>query len=201
MKKNRFILFIVLLIFVFSCNKSSTTTYYISDSFKAWSLFQPGSYWVYLDEKKQMPDSIYLDSKPISYFTPPKPASIQYEIIDYQISNGFLNYAAIECGENGSNLGLSDFYSNDSYALSTGVIDNTMTMVSENCRLIERLDTMVINNYKFTNVIHTRDTNNFLTHIWRKDYYFAKNIGLLKFSIKTPKTDSTWSILRWHIIQ
>jgi len=35
----------------------------------------------------------------------------------------------------------------------------------------------------------------------RKDYYFAKNIGLLKFSIKTPNIDSTWSILRWHIVQ
>jgi hypothetical protein len=201
MKTKKFLIFFLLFIIVLSCNKSSTLTIYVADSFKPWSLFQAGSYWVYLDEKKHMTDSTYVDIPPVSWFTPPQPVSVQYEAISYKFSNSFLTVAEIGAdNESESGLGYNDFISGGS-VLNLYVINQVSNFVSSTCKVIERLDTVTINNHLFTNVIHTRDTNYFLKFRWIKDYYLAKNIGLLKFKIKTPTIDSTWSILRWHVIQ
>jgi hypothetical protein len=180
--------------------KGLSVVYYIDDSFKQWVLFQPGTYWIYLNEKSNTEDSLFVDSTQSHYFQPPPPTQIQHEGIAYSISNGFISSAVIGCGRNSSYLNLKDFNS-DNYALGSGVIYNDLNEISPSCWLIEKIDTFIVNNNKFLNVVHTRDTNNYYPHNHIKDYYFAKNIGLLKFSIKTNTIDSTWSILRWHINQ
>ncbi len=180
--------------------KKQTTTYYIQDSFKPWTLFQKSSYWIYLNEKRNSPDSAFIENQPFSYFTPPSPATLQYEVINYTYSNCFINDAAIIAGRSSPYYALVDFFSS-SHVLSAGMLDNTSNKASESCWLVERIDTLIINNNIFTNVLHTRDTNNYPPSLCVKDYYFVKNIGLIKFSIKTPKYDTTWSLVRWNVIQ
>ena len=201
MKTYKFLLFALLFLIVLSCNKSRTSTSYVPDAFKPWSLFQSGSYWVYLNEKKHVNDSTYIDSPPVSWFEPPQPVSVQHQVISYVFLNSFLTEVDILSGDsNHAYMGYTDFVSGSS-VLTLQVVENTTNLVSTTCKVIERLDTLSINHNLFNNVIHTRDTNYFLKFRWIKDYYFAKNIGLLKFKIKTPTIDSTWSILRWHVNQ
>jgi hypothetical protein len=49
---------IITFIILFSCKKT-TPIYYIQPEFKQWVLFQKGSYWIYLNEKKlTIPDKV-----------------------------------------------------------------------------------------------------------------------------------------------
>jgi len=194
-------LLLSLSILLYSCKKNSTSVDYIDNSFKPWALFQKGSYWVYLDEKKQIVDSTYINIQPITFLSPPAPASHQYECVTFNISNSFIKTCVINAGGDNPMLTFWDFNSNNE------VLDNYNTnglgtpLSPIGCSLVEIIDSVVINSNIFTHVVHTKDTNNYYPHQWRKDYYFAKNIGLLKFSIKTDSIDSTWSLLRWHVVQ
>jgi len=194
-------LFISLCTLLYSCKKNSTSVDYIDNSFKPWALFQKGSYWVYLDEKAQIIDSTYINMQPLTYLSPPAPASHQYECITYNISNSFIKTCVLNADGNNPFLNFWDFNSDNEVLDNYSANGNHTQNYSTGFSLVEIIDTVIINSKVFTNVVHTKDTNNYYLHRWRKDYYFAKNIGLLKFSIKTDAIDSTWSLLRWHTIQ
>jgi hypothetical protein len=184
---------LVLVLLVPSCKKANTV-YLLQDSFKGWALFQKNSYWVFLNEKSHLPDSMYIIESPYSWFQPMQNGKYQYEVIDYKFSNGFLLSAEIKAANDYyAVLGLQDFNGWNT-VLSSAVVDNLTNLLASG-DVIERLDSIIVNNNKFTNVIHIKDT------IQKKEYYFAKNIGLFKFSKQIKNTDSVWSILRWHVIQ
>jgi len=191
--------FLLLLpIMTLNCKKQNSV-YSIQDSFKPWVIFQKGSYWVYLNEVNHTIDSTYIDKSPTSFYTPPAPASIQYEEVTFTYSSGFLKKMYVSSGKDVPYCILGD-YIDDTRALSARIIDNSSIQVSESCWLVEKIDTVVINNKVFTNVLHTRDTNNHPSSLSVKDFYFMKDVGLIKYSIKTPNIEGTWSLMRWHCI-
>jgi hypothetical protein len=82
--------------------------------------------------------------------------------------------------------------------------NSTSNWLSAYCRYVEKIDTLVLNNNKFVDVIHTRSSDNNRYPYYENclnDYYFARNIGLIKYSVQTDTYDSTWSLVRWHTIQ
>jgi hypothetical protein len=204
MKIRPFIYCLLFLVLVSNCKKKGTTTYYIDNSFKEWVLFQKGSYWVYLNEKRQVQDSTYIIMQPRYGFTPPPSENLDhYEQIYYDVSNSFLKSVAINREPGDSYVSLEFFYPDDGAGftgLNSSITDGTWSGSSNSFKLIEKIDTIFLNSSRFTNVIHTRSTSTYYDNL-QNDYYFAKNIGLVKFAIKTNTFDSTWSLMRWHVIQ
>ena len=95
---------------------------------------------------------------------------------------------------------MTDFYSGNA-CFTNWLILGKEDRVTTSCRLIHVYNFLTLNTNTFNNVYHTRDSNKTSTSYTVKDYYFAKNIGLIKFSIRTPEIDSTWSLVRWHVLQ
>jgi hypothetical protein len=204
----RFGLFLLLLTQVSSCHKDDESHYiYVDNTLKQCLLFQKGSYWIYLNEENQTLDSSYITIQPLTEWN-----SIT-EMISYSVSNSFIQKVLL--------VGASDLESNsDSFAdivmsypsegyymalTSAYTLGNsTSNWLSAYCHFVEQIDTLFLNNNKFVNVIHTRaSVNNRCPYYenYLNDYYFAKNIGLVKYSIQGNSFDSTWSLVRWHVIQ
>ncbi len=181
-----------------ACNKQPDTCY-IQKDFKQWTVFEPGTYWVYLNERSLKVDCCHIDAEPLHGFTPPEPTSQQYEIIDISVSGGWLVklYSQSLC-EN-SYLTVGDFQYG-AEALSLYVCKGIIDYISPTTFLIEKFDSFPLNDHVFVDVIHTRDSNTYADG-WVRHYYLAKNIGILKFSLKTKDIDSSWSLVRWHVIQ
>jgi hypothetical protein len=57
------IVLISLVFIIFSCKKEDHN-HYVSQEFKEWTIFKPGSYWVYKNETTNVTDSIYVISNP-----------------------------------------------------------------------------------------------------------------------------------------
>jgi hypothetical protein len=54
------IIYLLLTLVLFSCEKETYQYFYIPDSVKAWGLYQVGSYWIYKDEDTGQLDSVYV---------------------------------------------------------------------------------------------------------------------------------------------
>jgi len=154
--------------------------------------------WIYYNEQSNKIDSIYIPETPTSWYSPPEPIAIQYILI--KLSNSFLVQYLISAGPNDPVLSVTDIYSTDRNVFCYAQIVGSSIYASPTCKLVEKLDKYVINNNMFFNVIHTRDSN-FVKPIITKEYYFVQNVGLVQYSIKTTSSDSTWSILRWKVLQ
>lgn len=182
--------------------KKQPSTHYVLESFKQWSLFQKGSYWIYYNETTNSIDSTYIDHNPDIWYTPGVPAN--YEIINLGLSNSFINSYSIMAGDQDNSflrIGLS-YPDIDPEVLSKWVTDRISDKISTYCNLINVYPTISINGNNFTNVLQTRDSNYFDDGTKSiKTYFFAKNIGLIKLDKKIGKTDTIWSLLRWHAVQ
>ena len=170
-------------------------------------LFQKGSYWIYRNEENQTLDSSYINIQPLTEW------NSTTEMISYAVSNSFIQNVLL-IGATDLDLGSDSFadiiMSNppDGHYMALtsayAVGNSTSNWLSAYCHFVEEIDTIFLNNNKFVNVIHTRAyVNNSCPYYdnYLNDYYFAKNIGLVKYSIQTDTYDSTWSLVRWHAIQ
>ena len=54
------IIYLLLTLFLFSCEKETYEYFNIPDNVKAWGLYQVGSYWIYKDEDTGQLDSVYV---------------------------------------------------------------------------------------------------------------------------------------------
>jgi len=189
-----FIYFLLFLVLVSSCKKKDEN-YYIQDSFKEWTLYKQGSYWIYLNEGKGKLDSTFISQAPDDFLSHSNEDNHNYEIITYVVDH--IGQFGIRAYTNNSELFLKDLYTDGATSLSYMVTAALSDHVTTNCGVINRYDALIVNNNKFTNVIHTRDSSYYSI----KDYYYAMKIGLIKYSLKTTSIDSTWSLIRWHVVQ
>jgi len=199
-QKRRFSLsYLLLFVIVFGCNKEKTSDYYIDNAFKEWVLFQQGSYWVYLENNSNLRDSTYINKQPTSFLSG---EVNRREHIDYSVNSSFLKGLVITRELDYSFAMYEFYYPNDNYfqALNSGYTSGAYSGPTRYCVLIEKIDTMTLNNIKYANIIHTRSTYIMYDNM-QNDCYFVKNIGLIKFRKRSDSFDSTWSILRWHVIQ
>jgi hypothetical protein len=68
--------------------------------------------------------------------------------------------------------------------------------------VIEVFSNLTVNNSLYHNVYHTRYSELlYVNDSAVRDYYFAKNIGLVIFKMRTGNIDTTWSLVRHHVIQ
>ena len=176
------------------CNKK-VEKYYVQNTFKEWSLFQQGSYWLYLNEISGKTDSSYLYSFTSTWFYQPIAEDNLYEMISYRIPN--IGEFRVGARSDYSFFSVQGIFPHGIYILTSWVTSHSSDQVSPTCWVVKRYDSLIVNNQLFFDVIHTRDT--FSNSI--NDYYVAKKIGLIKFAVKYEHSDSTWSLLRYHIEQ
>jgi len=197
-------IFCCTIILIGSCKKKETPQYFnIDKSFKDWSLFQKGSYWVFLNEISLQMDSSYVTTDPRIGYLPPDPDVINhYEQIYYELTNSFIKYVEINKNSSESDMSFSTDYADNTVfaALFSGYTDGSWFGSAYSCSFVEKIDTMIVNTNKFRDVIHTRVIDSYYNNL-QFDYYFVKNVGWVKYSIKTSTMDSTWSLLRYHVVQ
>jgi hypothetical protein len=200
-------LLVLVLVFFFGCKKENKETYfYVYDSIKDWVYFSEGSYWVCLNEKTNKERSCYLNMIPTHGFAPPAgEGSIHFEGYYYDLTSSLIPWVSITCDPSNSYAELGSFYQSGLgfIALTSGITKNILARTkgcsvdSTPCQLVEIIDTLQLNNNRFFNVIHTRASYQYYGN-FQNDYYFAKDVGLIKFRIKASSIDTTWSLLRWH---
>ena len=207
MKPKALLLICCLCIIMTNCKKEPGV-YYIDQEFKEWALFKEGSYWIYINEKNATSDSTYIQVPPVEMFLPTDPGEIHHEAIFIEYTSTFISKSEIQALQPAnptgnlttSMVGIRDNYSYN-YCLSDAMVKTTLQDQIFNCKVIERYDTIILNANRFHNVIQTQDSETVNGDYCIKNYFFAKNIGLLKYSIRTSTFDSTWSLLRWNVIQ
>jgi hypothetical protein len=180
--------------FMVSCKKEPEKIY-VQDSFKEWACFQNGSYWIYLNESSNRSDSSSLYYGPSTWFYKLTGDGKLYEMNSYQIQN--IGEFRVGARVDYSFFSVQGIFLHGTYVLTSSVTSGLSDQVSQTCWVLKRYDSLTVNNQLFSDVIHTRDT--FSNSI--NDYYVAKNVGLIKFAIKNGYGDSTWSLLRYHVIQ
>ena len=188
---------LVVLIILINCNCTKNKyVYYIKDSIKPWSYFKQGSYWIFYNENTKSLDSNYINKKEDILIQPDSPP--QYEHIYINISSNFINHYTIFRNSDDSYLELG--YLN---VLSASIIEGSSSIISTTCRLINVFDVLTINGNNFKNVIQTQNTSIYNQDTTITNYYFVKNIGLVKKEINYLNMDSisTRSLIRWHVVQ
>jgi hypothetical protein len=201
-------LFIFLGCLLFSCKKEPEF-YPISDNFKGWFLFQNGSYWVFQNDSTGTLDSVYLTSTPKSYRVPGSQKSDPIlEAIFVQYHSSFFEAIDVVSGISGNDYLSVIFFSTTNEIL--GLIYNLPVpgtysrlylgkgILFQNLLFYPNFELNIKN---YNSVYQTRCTNinNYRTDTY--NFYFAKNVGLIKLSGTWNDTTRSWSLIRHSVIQ
>ena len=185
-------------------------SYNIPEEFKAWTVFNKGSWWVYKNESSNLPDTnLCIHGPYINHDPCGNCPVIEYNwfylkgsvVIRYD-AQGVINDNAILRIMTGDFVNL--------FALTYKTIVNGTQADSSSYgfeyHLVEKLDSLNLNGHNFSNVVHTRMT-------WKEnyyyipppykgyDFYFARNIGLIMLKKDYYTQDTTWSLMSWNAIQ
>jgi len=182
--------------------------YSIPDEFKAWTMFNPGSYWLYLNEKTQEIDCTSVKHGPyykeeLCYNCP----VVQY-MWYYTKSSFLMKFDAVGGKDGNATLTLTT-NKGEGLALTQRTInapeDSDSTYYGcYTYRFIAKTDTFSLNGNQFNNVYHTRlewtgcyAQTDHMTY----DFFWARGIGLISLKKTYDNQDTTWSLVRWKAIQ
>jgi|GEM_PF-878980 len=201
--KGKILVILIMLGICLTGCKKEANRYLITDEFKEWTVFKIGSYWLYKNETSLKIDSSYVTTVPVSNLpnlenTPSD--EVFFEIMNYSLQGPFFGTFQI-----------------DSRSACVYVINSTkfyyvpvlVYFYSTGFEMVEFIPDIKINDINFKNVIHTRhydyrsiSTDSVpLNDTVTIDSYFVKNVGIIKYIQKIGKSDTTWTLLRYHCIQ
>lgn len=178
----------------------------IPGEFKAWTMFMPGSYWVYLNEKTGVTDCTSYKRGPFYNYN-----NDGVQFMWYYTNSKLWGRFADQAGtyrdayykimlRNGYELlGLTWKTLIDSVPRDSARYDFTY-------KFIEHLDTLSLNGKPFTQVYHTKFVRKISEFPSPEvdiiyDLYFSKGIGLICFKKSDNSQDTTWSLVRWKTVQ
>jgi hypothetical protein len=183
--------------------KKEQAHYTISQDFMKWVYFKEGSYWIYKNEKKGIIDSCYIASKALfATSNSEKDLGYLFDFIEMHFNSSFLETGYIRSTPT---FDYADYYTGDWTIGSIRTNINIGQKVKWGDDVYEELafyDTFTLNDSVFRNVIHTRIAYpGYSYDSIIRQYYFSKNIGLIKYEKTELNTDSIWSLMRWHVFQ
>ncbi len=199
-------IFIVLGLLFFSCKKDPDF-YPVSDEFKPWFLFQQGSYWIFRNDSTLDLDSVYIKSPPAYYRYPGDEGYPVREAISIKYQSSFFEFIDVLSSTSGSDF-LSIYIYNSK--VLPGLISNfpikgeykstsgSATVLFEN---LMYYPDYILNFTHYKDVCQTRWTYTEQPLIKTFNFYFAKNIGLIKVAGNWNDTTRSWSLLRYHVVQ
>jgi hypothetical protein len=193
---------ILLLVLNNSCKKE-LTHYYVSDAFKRWTVFNKGSYWVFINDSTSAIDSVFVKVEPIYLDIPPYSSKDNFtlERIELLYSSVIFSPTEIVLNEGGRETFYMRINNTSMYTLIASSADNFIPYyenINEGStyQLLSQDSVLYLGAEKFYTVVSTQRTFN--GKKWT--FWFAKDIGLIKVSGENTNPDFTWSLLRYHIV-
>lgn len=163
---------------------SNCEEYYFSDQFKAYCDFREGSYWVYEDTNYSVTDSCFLNHRSLSFNDVCDYNSYPEEILENEMSSSYFHpheeYIKVEGRAQYSNT------YNFGSRLGFGYYKENM--------LVDDIDSITVNGSWFRNIKKIEHG--------QSEYYWARDIGLVKKVINYPVKSDTFyhfELVRYHI--
>ncbi len=182
--------------------------YSIPAEMKAWTMFKPGSYWIYLNETTNESDSSIYKYGPYFEQIPCGNCPVEQHLWFFVTSPVFVKFKIYGGADSNAYLEVTtrNYSTNDVLTYNTLIHPDSSSNTSGYSGLYKCLgvfNNFILNGNIFPEVIGTRRTvtdyyeeNNSFT-----ESYFARNIGLIKFRQHTSKGDTSWSLMKWHTVQ
>jgi len=210
-----FLTFVAMTLLLSSCKKKEQTNFYISVEYKGWSCYKTGSYWVYLNEKTGTQDCTWVktDTNYIQIHHGDEEDPVRYyEIFRTEVSGDlYTGYYTEASGDEYTSVNLVPTYLKDiSFSLSLLQNPNFRHTIYhetiENAGVADVYQEETVNGHSFSNVYDIR-------HEWFSQYlnslgdsliasiHLVKNIGIIKLRKYKEGADTTWSLLRWKVVQ
>jgi hypothetical protein len=214
------LLILITMIFLSSCKKEQTD-FYIPGDFKAWSCYKTGSYWVYLNEKTGKQDCTWVKSD-TNYIQIGYRDDDQDPIQYFEVFQTFLSgdlYTSYYTGASGSDNNGNGYTTIqlvprefEGINYSPGQLQNpkfsrnVYRETIENYGVAAVYQEETVNSNSFSNVYDIR-------HEWFSQnlhnygdsliacIHLVKNIGIIKLRKYKEGADTTWSLLRWKVVQ
>ncbi len=201
-----FYIIIALLTFT-SCSKT-VDHWNIPDEFQSWCRYREGSYWIYLNEKTRQLDSAYVTKYTSGTYAHDDDDRIIYywDWEESDMTGSFLTRIYTESSDrNDANMTISG--NSGGVNFSTGLLANPRYQKAwytgaSSQGVVAVYPTEELNGNLFTKVYHCRieeqtwDGDSIIT-----DGHLVKNIGLVEFKKRIDQMDTTWTLVRWHVIQ
>jgi hypothetical protein len=221
LKKITFFLLTLPLLYVFQgCIKHDPEYYYIPDEFKQWVVYQPGTYWIYLNETTGLQDCTYVTRVYTGQHVTGGNGSSDTERHFEEITSS-CNGPLFKSMSSAAELERS-IVTSDRATLSIPLKSSGMEDVSFSYGLLlypqfieyRRYEAMsnfgvkqvypqeIINGNNFTNVYDLRhEWIDYMGDSLVTEAHFAKNTGIIKLRIYKEQFDTTWSLVRYKIVQ
>jgi len=181
--------------------------YAIPAEMKEWTMFKPGSYWIYKNESTGESDSSTQKYGPYFEEIPCRNCPVRQEMWFFAASPVYAKFELHGGADSNAVLWITtrDHRVTDILTYYTLVHPDASSNTSdylETYKCLGVLDNFVLNDNTFMHVIVTSlagtnysDPDRYL------ESYFARNIGLIKFTQRSKNSDTTWSLIRWHTVQ
>ncbi len=192
------ILTFLIVVSAFSCKKDKTEQFYLSDAFKRWTVFEKGSYWVFLNDSTKATDSVYLNEDPKFLEVKPNNSNMNFteEWIEMSYSSTFFSSSEQHVTDWGEEFYRVRIHGNDFQALIANSSD-IFEPEYGSFKLLSQDSVYYLGPAKFDNVVKTQD----IAHGKTWNCWFARDIGLIKITGKNTNPDFSWSLLRYHIVK
>ena len=219
--KITFFLLVLPFLYVFEgCTKQDPEYYTIPEDFKQWVVYQPGTYWIYLNEKTGAQDCTFVTSvytgQHVTGGNGSSDTERHFEAITSNCSGPLFKYMSAEAEME------SSIVTNYKASLSIPLSSPGMEDVSFSYGLLlnpqfiqyRRYEAIInygvkqvypeesMNGKIFTNVYDLRhEWINYMGDSLVTEAHFAKNTGIVKLRIYKEQSDTTWSLIRYKIVQ
>jgi len=196
---------LIFVVMVSGCKKKNSGQHvYISEAFKSWTYFNKGSYWVYKNDSTLAIDSVFLSGNPQILEVPINDYDgSTIEVIGMPYSSSLINFCHMDINLSGNEsyqITLNNDGSFNPWGLLAYNSDNFILVSTPNGYRTLSVDSVYyIGQTKFYNVVHTQCTDNSSTKIY--NFWFAKDIGLIKLVGANTNPSFSWSVLRYHVVQ
>jgi hypothetical protein len=210
MKMCRILIISFFLILLMSCKKDADPDpviiqipgYLLSAECKQWTMFLPGSYWVYRNETTQGIDCTFY--KHGLYYNKDSYYNGFHEYNWFFVNSRMFIKFSLAGGEHGNELTVhlpkfQKMVALTQKSLVDSVIRDSVKGIYT-YTLVEKLPVFTLNGNSFTNVVHTKSRYQ-NSDEYSYDFYWAKNIGIIYFKKSYDLHDTAWSLTRWDVNQ
>jgi hypothetical protein len=184
--------------------KKQDINYYIPDEFRLWTCYKPGSYWIYLNEKTGAQDCTY-----VKEFMSGIHSSHSYEsdpVHNYEYATvAFTSHLYSSFDIVTTSLSIPLFNAEiSSIGFSYSLLKNPVyTLYNYGGSGVYEVYSMEsVNGNEFLNVYDMRSewlNKSGDSLAW--EAHFVESVGIIKLRTSKAPFDTTWSLLRWGIVQ
>ena len=200
-------LFSLILVFQTACNKNTEPVHYtIPEDLKAFFLFQPGSYWIYQNSATNKVDCTWIVTQPEFHeskniLDDGRTVSSITDHCTITFEGFFFRYCQIDPFV----VGYGNSWYTDFMAYNAGIPTGDARHYYNNYYFenIHFYDSLQVGGHTFSEVAETKDSHFEYQGTQSKSICFfpAKNVGLVQIKNSNSGVDTTWILVRYHIVQ